>query len=274
MSFADLHLHSEFSDGTEGPAPVVLAAKQIGLTAIALCDHDTTAGLDLARECGKRAGLEVIPGIELTAEYNGREIHLLGYFIDYRDQVLEKKLRLLQENRIQRIYKILEKLQAQGVSLAPERVFAIAKGSTVGRLHIAQALLKEKLVTTLNEAFQRFIGDQCPAYVCGFRMTPQEAISLINASGGIPVLAHPSSLNHDELIPQLVKQGLRGLEVYYPEHTPAMIKFYLGLAKRFNLLTTGGSDYHGQAKPEVKIGAIKIPYALVEKLKAARFQDK
>ena len=260
MKFADLHLHTLFSDGTYTPEELILAAAKQDLSAIAVVDHDTVDGLDPVIEAAKAKDVEILPGIELTAEYDGLEIHILGYLIDYKRKDLLEKLGFLKKNRIERIYKIVDKLKALGVGLEVQEIFDIAKQGTVGRLHIARAMVAKGCVSSIQEAFQKYIGDRCPAYVCGFRFSPMEAIKLIKDVGGISVLAHPHSLNRDELIPQFIDYGLRGLEAYYPEHTQSMINFYLSLAKKFNLLVTGGSDCHGNAKPEAKIGSIKIPY--------------
>lgn len=270
MKFADLHLHTLFSDGTYAPCELIQEAVKQDLSAIAVVDHDTIDGLEPVIEIAKSTTLEILPGIELTAEYKGLEIHILGYLINYKREDLRIKLDFLKKNRIERIYKIVDKLNDIGLGLEAQEVFDIAKQGTPGRLHIARAMVAKGEVNSIQEAFQKYIGDKCPAYVCGFRFSPNEAIKLIKQVGGIPVLAHPYSLNHDELIPQFVDYGLMGLEVYYPEHTPSMINFYLSLAKKFNLLITGGSDCHGNAKPEIKIGSLKVPYELVEALKEAK----
>jgi predicted metal-dependent phosphoesterase TrpH len=212
----------------------------------------------------------VLAGVELTCEYNGVEIHLLGYLIDYKNINLLKRLEFLKKSRVERVYKIIDKLKEINIDLKAQDIFNIAHGGTVGRLHIARAMVKAGIVDSTNEAFQKFIGDKCPGYVCGFKLTPAEAIKLIKDVGGIPVLAHPYTLSNDELILQFIGFGLMGLEAYYPEHTQAMINFYLGLAQKHNLLVTGGSDYHGDVKPEVKIGSAKIPYSLVEKIKTTK----
>jgi predicted metal-dependent phosphoesterase TrpH len=270
MKFADLHLHTCFSDGTYTPEELILSVAKVGLAAIAVVDHDTTAGLAQTIEIAKTKDIEVLPGVELSAEYEGTEIHILGYLIDYRSPALNEKLDSLRRLRVERIYKMADKLKDMGVRLKPEVVFDIAQGGMPGRLHVARAMVKEKLVRSSSEAFQRYIGDKCPGYVCGFKFTPAESIRLIKDSGGIPVLAHPFTLHNDELIHEFVGKGLMGLEVYYPEHSQSMTNFYLKMAKELNLLVTGGSDCHGNAKPEVKIGSIKIPYELVEKLKDAK----
>lgn len=270
MKFADLHLHTCFSDSTFTPEELILEVARVGLSTISVVDHDTTEGIARTIEIAKSKNIEVISGVELSAEYEGIEIHMLGYLVDYKSKILKEKLDFLKQNRVERIFKIVDKLKIMGVSLKPESVFDIAKQGTVGRLHIARAMVKEKLVNSTSEAFQKYIGDKCPAYVCGFKFTPMEAIKLIKDTKGIPVLAHPYTLHKDELIAEFAEKGLMGLEVYYPEHSQAMVNFYLNLAKKFNLLITGGSDCHGNAKSEIKVGSIKIPYELVEKLKEAR----
>ncbi|MFA5155848.1 MAG: PHP domain-containing protein [Candidatus Omnitrophota bacterium] len=270
MAFADLHLHTVFSDGTYTPAELVQRAAKNGLAAIAVVDHDTVGGIELSIEAGKASDLEVLPGIELSTELEDKEIHILGYLIDYKSPLLLEKLDFLKRCRIERVYKITDKLKEIGIDLKPEAVFDIAKEGVPGRLHIARAMVKQKIIRSTFEAFQKYIGDNCPAYVSGFKLSPSEGIQLIKAAKGVPVLAHPYSLNQDELIPQLVSYGLMGLEVYYPEHSQSMVNYYLDLAQKNGLLATGGSDCHGSAKPDIRIGLVKIPYELVEKLKQAK----
>ena len=270
MKYADLHLHTSFSDGAYSPEGLVNSAVKAGLAAIAVTDHDTVSGVALAIDAAKDRGVEVIPGIELSAEEGSQEVHILGYFIDYNNNGLLKRLGVLKQNRIERIYKIAEKLNGLGAPLEPEAVFKLAGGGTVGRLHIARALVSKGFVKNNPEAFQRYIGDRSPAYVLGFRFSAKDAIALIREVGGIPVLAHPYSMHKDELIPVFVDYGLMGLEVYYPEHSQSMINFYSKMAEKLGLLVAGGSDCHGDAKEEVKIGMIRLPYEFVEKLKAAR----
>ncbi|MFH0912706.1 MAG: PHP domain-containing protein [Candidatus Omnitrophota bacterium] len=270
MKFADLHIHTIFSDGTYTPEGLVKDSLRSGLSTIAVVDHDTVMGIKPTIEIAKENGVEVLSGIELSAEEDGLEVHILGYLIDYERQDLKEKLEFLRKNRIERIYKIVDKLKGIGLSLKAESVFDISQQGTVGRLHVARAMLKAGLVNSTGEAFQKYIGDRSPAYVCNFKFPTQEVIKLIKDIGGIPVLAHPYTLSKDELILKLIDYGLMGLEVYYPEHSQSMVNFYLGLTKKYNLLATGGSDCHGNAKPEAKIGCIKIPYELVEKLKEAQ----
>lgn len=272
MKFADLHLHTLFSDGTYTPEELIVRAKHKGLSAIAITDHDTVKGIAAAVKAGIAKGIEVLAGIELTSEYEGTEIHLLGYLIDYENSELKEKLAFLSRHRVERIYKITDKLRELGVNLEAEAVFEVAKQGNPGRLHVARALVQKGWTSSTDEAFRKYIGDKSPAYVLGFKLSPGEGIKLIKEAGGIPVLAHPYSLNRDELIPLFVDFGLMGIEVYYPQHTQSMINFYLELAKKYNLLVTGGSDCHGKAKPEVMLGSVKISYELVEKLKEAKIK--
>jgi hypothetical protein len=269
LKYADLHVHTNESDGTSSPEKLVKEAARAGLYAVGIVDHDTVSALAPAMAAAKAAGVEIVPGIELTAQYEGQEIHILGYYIDYRNEQLLEKLLLVRQDRVERVIKIVNNLKEMGVHLDAQAVFDISGNATVGRMHVARALVKEGLVGSTGEAFQRYIGDKSPAYVLGFKFSPAEAIKLIRECGGVAVLAHPYIIHNDSLIPQFVKDGLMGLEAYYPEHSQSMINFYLGLAKELDLLVTGGSDFHGSAKPDVKLGKMKIPWELVEKLKAA-----
>ncbi|MDP2927359.1 MAG: PHP domain-containing protein [Candidatus Omnitrophota bacterium] len=270
MKYADLHVHTSCSDGTYAPAQLVREGIRRGISALAIVDHDTTEAIGEALAEAQGEDLEIIPGIELTARHENQEIHILGYFLDYRNKELLEKLKLVQLNRIQRVYKIVENLEGLGLKLNPVTVFSISGKGTVGRMHIARALVKEGLVGSTAEAFRRYIGDKSPAYVLGFRLSVPEAIKLIHAAGGVAVLAHPYMLHNDALIAEFAGYGLEGIEVYYPEHSQAMVNFYLDLAKKLNLLVTGGTDFHGSAKPQIKLGMIKIPLELVEKLRQAK----
>lgn len=270
MKFADLHLHTLYSDGTYTPEQLAYAAHKAKLSCISVCDHDTVEAIDPVMIAAAKKEIEVIPGIELSAEVGGSEIHILGYYIDHKNAALLATLASLRQNRIERIHRMVDKLKEFDIHLKSEAVFQLAQGGTVGRLHLARTLVKEKAVETLGEAFRKYIGDKSPAYVSGFRFTPRQAIELIRNAGGIPVLAHPYTVRDDSLIPQFVECGLKGLEIFYPEHTQSMINFYLDMAKQHNLLVTGGSDCHGNAKPEVHIGLIHLPYEYVEALQKAR----
>jgi 3',5'-nucleoside bisphosphate phosphatase len=270
MKFADLHMHTDASDGTHPVERVIDESVKAGLSCIAITDHDTVSSIAPAIEIARQKDIEVIPAIEFTCEFNGSEVHILGYLIDHKNQELLSQLVVLRQNRIERIYKIVDKLKAAGVELDPQSIFRLSNNGTIGRLHVARAMVKEAKVGSIYEAFQRYIGDSGPAYVLGFRLSPVDVIRTIVGAGGIPVLAHPYLLRNDDLIPEFIHYGIRGLEIYYPEHSQSMVNFYLQLAREHGLLVTGGSDYHGSAKPDVKVGSIKIPYELVQKLKDAK----
>ncbi|HOW42523.1 MAG TPA: PHP domain-containing protein [Candidatus Omnitrophota bacterium] len=269
---ADLHVHTVFSDGTLTPQELIDRAGGIGLAALSVVDHDTVEGVRPSIDAGRRAGIEVLPGIELTAEYGDLEVHILGYLFDDRHPPLLKQLEQLKQNRIQRVHAMLAKLEAMDIHLAAGQVFALSSSGTVSRLHLARAMVQAGITASLWEAFDKYIGDRGPAYVMGFKLTAQEAIALILEAGGVPVLAHPYALRRNALIPELVAFGIKGLEVYYPEHSPSMVEAYLQIARTYNLVVTGGSDFHGQAKPDVKLGSRTVTYALVEALKKARTQ--
>lgn len=270
MKFADLHLHTNYSDGTYTPGELVKKALDAGLSCISLTDHDTVSGIPEIISLSENTGLEIMPGIEISSEYNSKEVHVLGYLIDHTSSSLLHKLEALKENRIERIHRIIKKLNSLGIDLKAQNVFDISGGGIPGRLHVARALEYHGFVSSIHEAFNKYIGDNGPAYVLGFRFSPQEAIKFIRDNGGIPVLAHPYILDDEGLIVDFIKLGIMGLEVYYPEHSQGEINFFLNLAKDYNLLVTGGSDCHGKAKPQVRIGSMKIPYSLVEKLKEAK----
>lgn len=269
MRFADLHVHSHFSDGTFSPARLVQEAKEKGLGCISVTDHDTTDAVDPAIAEGG-ADVEVLPGIELTAEANSQEVHILGYLIDHRDKDLLAMLARMQEARQKRIFAICEKLNALGLPLEPEDVFRVAGFGSVGRLHVARAMVMKGYCATTGEAFFRFIGDKGPAYAGKFKMTPKEAVDWILRVRGIPVLAHPHTLGDPGLIPGFVKDGIMGLEAYYPEHSSSQTRQFTQIAGKYGLLITGGSDCHGAAKSEMGMGKVKLPYEYVEKLKEAQ----
>ena len=269
MKFADLHVHSNFSDGTFSPHEIVREAIKAGLSCISITDHDTIEAIDIAVQA---AGddLEILPGIELTAESAGQEIHILGYLIEYKNKDFLEMLKKMQEIRVKRIYEICQKLKKQGVKIEPEEIFSLAGKGSVGRLHVARALHERGNVFSVAEAFYRFIGDKGPAYVGKFKMTPKEAIDWIRKVKGVPVLAHPHTLGDQALISDFVKAGIMGIEAFYTEHSDFQKQEFMKIAHKHHLLITGGSDCHGMAKEEALIGKIKLPYEYVEKLKEAK----
>lgn len=270
MKLADLHLHTFFSDGTFSPEQLVKEAKKSGMSCIAITDHDIVEGIAPAIEAAADS-LEIIPGIELSSEIDTKEIHVLGYFINTESPRLQEEIKKINLIRRERVYEMLDKLKNLRIDLKPDDVFDASSKASISRLHIAKAMLAKGKVSSIYEAFSRYIGNKGPAYVGKFSLTPQDAIKLIKEAEGIPVLAHPQVSNCDELLPSFVKAGLRGLEVYYPEHSATVVKYYLQLANKYNLLVTGGSDCHGEAKPEVRVGKVSVPYELVEKLKEERY---
>jgi len=264
---ADLHLHTRFSDGTETPERVVELAKQAGLSVMAITDHDNTEAIPIAAPVAKRHGIDLVPGIEMSASAEGLEVHLLGFFFDPGHAALRQHLTEQQARRVERVHEMVKRLRRVGVQIEAEDVFAVAGEGTVGRPHVAQVLLKHGYISTLAEAFARYIGPDNAGFVPGSPMSPERIIRIIRQAGGVPVLAHPVYLKRDPLIEQFVTQGLVGLEVYHSGHTPEMVRHYEQIADRLQLLKTGGSDSHGNSREGLPIGAVKIPVALVEALK-------
>ncbi|MDP3702999.1 MAG: PHP domain-containing protein [Candidatus Omnitrophota bacterium] len=264
---ADLHLHTNFSDGTDTPERVVELAKQAGLSIIAITDHDNTEALPIAAPVAKRLGLELIFGIEMSASAEGEEVHLLGFLIDIENPVLKEHLAQQQARRVERVREMVQKLKGAGVTIDAEEVFAVAGQGTVGRPHVARVLLKHGYISTLSEAFTRYIGPKNPGFVPGSPMAPSRVIGVIRTAGGVPVLAHPVYLKRDDLIERFVGEGLAGLEVYHSGHEPDTVRHYERLADRLNLLRTGGSDYHGTPKEGLPVGAVNVPASLVDALK-------
>ncbi|MBI5124471.1 MAG: PHP domain-containing protein [Candidatus Omnitrophica bacterium] len=268
QKYADLHVHTSYSDSTLSPEEVVSCAKEKGLAAIAICDHDSIDGIEPCMAIGARLGVEIIPSIEMSAEKIDAEIHILGYFIDWKQDWFKDKLKEIRAARVERVYKIVDKLKTFDIIVDPKEVFKIAgNNASVGRLHIAQAMLDTGKIKSMKEAFIKYIGFLKPCYVPYIKFSPQEAISLILKVGGVPVIAHPDLIGNDKYIEEFVRYGLRGIEAYHTDHKPRVSKRYEEFAKRHNLIVTGGSDCHGMGKGRILMGGVKVPYELVEKLK-------
>jgi predicted metal-dependent phosphoesterase TrpH len=265
--FADLHLHTNFSDGTYTPEQLAQEAKRCALKAIALTDHDTVEGCPRMSAACQALGIEFIPASELTAELNDFEIHLLGYFLDTENPTLLRELGKFQEVRQRRIREMVQRINEHGISLQEETVFKLANCRSPGRPHVARALVQEGFCGGLDEAFERFLKKGRPAWVPKFKMSARDAIQLVHQAGGLAVLAHPALNRNDDLIPPLVEMGLDGLECYHTKHTPSATENYLQIARRHHLLVTGGSDCHGLSKGKPLIGTVKLPYERVELLK-------
>ncbi len=268
MKYADLHVHTIFSDGTFSPEEVVDCASKKGLSCIAICDHDCVDAISPSVEYSRNKNIEVIPAVELTVIEKGKEIHILGYFISWRKKWLANILTRVQKERVTRIDRMIEKLKKFNIKVDREKVLDIAgrKGS-VGRLHLARALFETRVLSSVQEAFSRYIGDSGPCYVEDVGFSPKEAIDIIVKAQGVPVLAHPATIRDDFLVREFVEHGIRGIEVFHSDHSPSDTEKYKKMAEENNLLITGGSDCHGLGKGKVLLGNIKIPYAMVEKIR-------
>jgi len=264
---ADLHIHTLASDGADSVVEVLEEARRIGLAAVSITDHDSVAAVAEAVSLGPDYGVEVVPGIEISVELEDVEMHLLGYFIDYRDHELNARLAYLRNIRSRRADQMLSKLEAMGFTLDMEALLPGQMSGSIGRLHIAQALTRAGYVGSPAEAFSRYIGNSGPAYVPKLKIGMEEAMRMILRAGGVPVLAHPGQLGRDELIPELVELGLGGLEAYYPSHSRFAVNHYEELARHYGLLATGGSDSHGLNKENVHIGSAAAPYSVVAELR-------
>lgn len=270
MSLVDLHVHSTASDGKYKPEEIIAKAAGLGLKIIALADHDSVAGIEPAFKAAKAyPDLTLIPAVEISTDLPDGEAHILGYFIDYQDPDFEKSLAKFRDSRTGRGQRMVEKLNALGIKVDWARVQAIAGDGAIGRPHVAQAMLEKGYVKTFEEAFDNYIGHGGPAYVEREKMTPEEAVKLIIKAKGIPVLAHPFTVKDPEAMIKSLKQvGLKGVEVYYKDNTPAVIQNTLKLAKKYGLIATGGTDYHGISDTEVMLGDTKVPMEAAEKLLA------
>ncbi|MGE0474717.1 MAG: PHP domain-containing protein [Nitrospirales bacterium] len=278
MSRIDLHTHTTWSDGSYSPTELVEWAHHHDIRTLAITDHDTTEGLDEALPLSQALGMDLIPGIEISTRFQEREIHVLGYFMNYQDPTFQTRIRGLQSTRLQRIQKILHKLEFNGVSLYLEDVQRLAGSGSIGRPHIAQVLIQQGHASTFREAFEKYLGIRGTAYVP--RDVPEvfETFSWIREAGGVVILAHPfwegfRREDVDSACQTLVENGLQGLEVFYGTFSAKQISFNLHLAKRFNLLVSGGSDFHGTYKPEIAIGkgkgSLKVPQSALDQLRKA-----
>ena len=269
MSEIDLHLHSTASDGRFSPADIVRKAAERGLTFIALADHDTVAGIVPALTAAKAfPRLKVIPCVEISTDVPDGEVHVLGYFIDYTDPELAARLERMRRSRQGRAQGMISKLKDLGIHIEWQRVQEIAGSGAIGRPHLALAMLEKGYITSIKEAFTRYIGRGGPAYVEREKMTAVEAVALIVRADGLPVLAHPFTVSDPEsLVIELKAVGLVGIEAYYNDYAADVIDQLVDLADRHNLITTGGSDYHGlDDSAETIIGGAETPVASAEQL--------
>ncbi|RIX49941.1 PHP domain-containing protein [Paenibacillus nanensis] len=272
----DLHTHSTASDGLHAPAEVVQKAKQAGLAAVALTDHDTVSGVAEAMDEGDRIGIIVVPGVELSTVADGIDIHVLAYYTDNQDELWLERLAGIAGARERRNELILDKLQRLGIGISMEDVRSAAagkgKGGSIGRPHFAEALIRKGVVSSMNEAFERFLGAGAAAYVRVPRVHPLEAIEWIREAGGVSVIAHPGLYGRDELVEELVRGGATGIETIHSDHGEDEERRYGLLAQRFGLIETGGSDFHGERGGETFHGAVGSKYAdlsVVDQLRQA-----
>jgi len=270
--YVDLHIHSTFSDGALTPEEIVKYASKSGLAAISITDHDSTDATISAIMAGKELGVEIVPGVELSVEpesLEDEEIHMLGYYIDWKDGDFQEKLHHFRQARRERAHQILERLDRLGIRVEPQRLFELAGNGSVGRMHVAKILKEEGFVNYLQEAFDLYLAYGKPAYVPKLRMSSQEAIALISRIGGISIIGHPLyGGNSREIIQKLKNFGLDGIEVYYTNHSPEDVRRFESWAKEFGLLITGGSDCHGgTTEAEILIGSLAVPYGLLSQLK-------
>ncbi len=271
MKLVDLHLHTRYSDGAFTPGELVRAATTKGLAAIAVTDHDTLEGVAETKRAGEAAGLEVIAGVEITARVEQQEIHLLGYFFsdDWQASTLVVALKHAQQIREERARQFVGRLNDLGIPVAMEDVLACSDRGTVGRPHVAEALVRRKVVKSVEEAFERFLKRGKPAFVERYRMEAAEAIGHVTRAGGVAVLAHPGLNRVDAKIREMRDQGLRGLEVWHTKHTKSQTEHYRVLAEELGLVATGGSDCHGPLRGGPIIGSVPVPYEVLDALRKA-----
>jgi predicted metal-dependent phosphoesterase TrpH len=269
MSKVDLHIHSTVSDGKLEPADIVRKSAESGLTVIAIADHDTVDGIAPALLAAKAfPSLKIIPCVEISTDVPSGEVHILGYFIDYASQELRAVLDKSRNSRRKRAQGMVAKLGSLGIHIEWQRVQEIAGSGSIGRPHIAQAMLEKGYITSLKEAFTKYIGRGGSAYVEREKMTPVEAVELILQANGLPVLAHPLTINDPEtLIVELKAAGLVGIEAYYNGYTADEISSIVNLADKYGLIASGGSDYHGlDVSDETMIGGVDVPIKSAEQL--------
>ncbi len=275
----DLHVHSNASDGTFTPTQLVEEAKKAGLCAFALTDHDTTDGVAEAKRAAEAAGIELVPGVELSTEYEGKEIHVLGLYIDITNEALQKHMADFRDSRDNRNVYMLEKLRAEGFDITQEALEAMFPDAVITRAHVARYLLDKGYIPDIKTAFSEYIGEGCRCYVERPKVTPMDAVDYILEAGGTPVLAHPVVYRMErpqlkKMIAEMKAHGLVGMEAVYSENTPADEQDYRALAREQGLLITGGSDFHGENKPDIRLGkgrgGLYIPYSFLEEIKKAR----
>jgi len=264
---ADLHCHTTASDGLLSPTELVQLAAELGLKGIGITDHDTIQGWKEAVEAGKHYQIRILKGLELNTEWQGKEVHILGYEVDSSSKVLTNQLRVLRNAREKRMLEILDRFKQLEINISVEEVQQFAIGESTGRPHIAQVLIERGYVQNIREGFERYIGKGAPAYVSRAKLTPEEGIRLIREADGVAVLAHPGVHRLEEGISGWVKSGLQGIEIFHSQHNLEDEKRYFEIAQEYRLLTTGGSDFHGEArKPGVNLGGWGVSLDVIQQI--------
>jgi len=276
MKTIDLHVHSTYSDGTLTPEELVILAKKQGLSAMALTDHDTIVGVAEAVEAGSKYNIEIIPGIELSAAYGSKEIHIVGLYVDYKDKAFNDALEQLRDIRNERNIKIIEKFKEKGIKISFNEMKQLYGNAVITRAHFADYLLAKGYIKSRSEAFERYIGENGPCYISREKLTPEDTIKLITAAHGVPILAHPT-LYHlgdsemNRLLNYLCKSGLKGIEAIYSTHSIGEEIQIKRLARENHLIISGGSDFHGTNKPYLNLGTgrghLCIPYEVLDNIK-------
>jgi 3',5'-nucleoside bisphosphate phosphatase len=265
----DLHTHTVASDGTLRPRELVVEAARRGVRVLAVTDHDSTDGLAEALETAREhPPLAIVPGIEINCDVEGAEIHVLGYGMDYEAAWFQDFCRAQREERRARVYRTAERLAELGLPIDVDRVFALVQEGSAGRPHIARVMVERGYVKTVREAFDRYLATGKAAHVPRRKLSPEDAVRLLRRAGGAPVFAHPGLADRDELIPSMVQAGLMGIECYYSEHSPTQRGAYLDLCRQYDLVATGGSDFHGPQVRTATLGHPTVPLAAWETLQA------
>ena len=275
----DLHCHSTFSDGSLTPEQLIAEAAKIGLAALALTDHDTTAGVPRFLAAAAATAVRAVPGVELSVDCSSGVMHMLGYWMDLANPELVRQMDWIRDGRAMRNRAMFEKLNALGFAMTWDEVNAFAGEDVVGRPHFAQVMLQKGYAKDKNEAFDKWLGDGKPGYADRPRLTAEVAVALIRQAGGVAVLAHPYSLHVGKdamasLLIELAAAGLAGVECYYSEHSADLTKEYLAMARQANLVPTGGSDFHGEVSPGIHLGVgfggLNVPDEVLGQLEARR----
>lgn len=271
MQYADLHIHTNASDGILTPEEVVEWAYKKKLRAISITDHDTVSGIDKAIKANKfKNCLEIIPGVELNTDYNGEEIHILGYYIDYENTWFLNILKKMQQSRYERAIKMINILNDLNIMISMDQVERISKGNSIGRPHIARAMMESGYIDNIRSGFDKYLGKGRPAYVERFKLDSKHAIEMINKIGGIAVLAHPGLIQNKAIILSIINLGIQGIEVYHTKHNLDTLRYLNHISKEKKLLITGGTDCHGlMVNNQPILGSVTIDYNNVIKLKNA-----